>query len=589
MVTAPAAVAVEDRPTRWAVGDGRLFLGSEMTCKVPINYGGVGTVDVDVCWVRPASRVKGQARIEHVLSELVPTLTLFSDGHDFVFSFSSTSADQSGVTFTRRFPPANVLAVLIRHWVKTHNNDRLGLTWDLVSTAGRWRAVSYLGTEHEASLYIEGGPVPIFLAGLESGDESFIFAKNTLNLQRLINKIIFPPSATLVSTVSSEALMLPRVEPMAAQSLEGQWQPLVVWLYWDTAERVDADEEAIRYLRQAIAPSSVANAGDSRSDLVLLSFDEITPASQSPDGALALTSQVAVRSGDLVFAHGGFGWHDDFRKALRLAGVTIIDYSSKDVAWVDIVVPVLVGSPQLTVVRDRLLAYAERYRQRGATALVRRVLHRSVNRLAPLRIDLAVISELAEAGDRKEVLDQLRDMGTEWTSQCESHPLYCLAGLQSMLVGRVSGTEEPLKRFRLPLERVEPGDVILDRFQVPGSLTDEGRRLLSRLIDLAGLCKTDDGYAISDTSDALRYITAIAEDVQKVGLDSDGHELARLRDLADSLVDTARFIARLIPKRELFAERAGVQGFSYAAWLEEVAELLERLHEQAEVSEKALP
>jgi hypothetical protein len=549
-----------------------------MTCKVPINYGSVGTVEVDVCWVRPESRIEGQARIEEVLSSLVPTLALTSDGQGFVFSFSSTAADQSAVTFTRRFPPANVLAVLIRHWVETYNNDRLGLTWDLVSTAGRWHAVSYLGTEHEASLHVEG-PVPIFLAGLESGDEGFIFENRRLNLQTVINKIVFPPSPALVSTVSSEAVIVPRVGLVAAQPLEGLRQPLVVWLYWD------ADEEGTRYLRQAISPSSVAGPGDNRGDLVLLSFGEIdTRASQSPGGALPLTSQVAVCSGDFVFAHG-LGLHDGLRKALRLAGVTVIDYSSKDVAWVDIVVPVLVSSPQPTVVRDRLLAYAERYRQRGATALVRRVLHRSVNRLAPLRIDLAMIAELAEAGNRKGVLDQLRDMGTEWTSQCESHPLYCFAGLQAMLVGRVSGMEERLKRFQLPLVSVEQGDVILDRFQVPSSLTNEGHRLLSRLIELAGLYKTAFGYAVRDDSEALRYIAAIAEVVQVVGLDSDGSELARLFNVADSLVD----IARLKPKSEIFSKRAGVQGFSYAAWLEEVAELLERLHEQAEVSEKALP
>jgi hypothetical protein len=515
--------------------------------------------------VRPEDLIGVETDVEEVLALLEPGLTLARSDSGFVFSFSSPAGTDA--TFTRNLPAADVLAILVRHWVRT--DERLGLEWYLISDDSRLSAKTYLTLGPAADLHF-AGPPPLFLAGIDLGDEMSIFSGESLNLTWVIERLVNTRGEAAAPSLARQGIDLP---PAQQWRPHGRPEPLVVWLYWDNDEEI-----------RSVSPRDRPPYVDPSRDLVLLSFADIyQPVSQSLDGTLSLAPSIAVRSGDIVFAHG-FGKYYAVREALRLAGATVIDYSSKDEAWVNIVVPALGDSPQSAVIRDCLLAYAERQRQRGATALVRRVLHRSVNKLAPLRIDLTMIAELAEAGDRKGVLDQLREMGTEWTSQFESHPLYCLAGLQTMLVGRVSGMEKHLKRFKLPLASVEQGDVIFERFEISNSLTNEGRRLLSRLIELAGLYKADDGYVVRDAGEALHYITAIAEVVQEVGLDSDGHELARFLYLADSLVD----IARLRLKTEIFSERAGVQGFSYAAWLEEVAELLERLYEQAEASEKGL-
>lgn len=516
-------------------------------------------IDVDLLWIRPPDTEEREAGPPAPPDPQMELSSRGSGQHTFSLKVGAWPA----FDFFCTLDDTDALLLVVRHWVSRPSRIT-GLDWyvHMVNSGLKVQAKNYLG-ESPSNFAFSARP-QMFLAGLRSRYESRLVTTSGLKIGWLLEEVLRSLSGELRTTTSAPAHETVGEEPATSTTVPdprataNEDRRLVVWIYSDSGGEADS------------AKLAVGLPGQDSSQLLIIPWSE-QQSSRRFDGSVQITEAVGVRRGDLVLAHG-FDGKADLRQTLEGAGVEVVDYSPSEASWQRCMGIPLRSCTTAEEVRRLLIAYALHTEQRRPVDLLRRILHRAVNRLAPLRIDIAVLGELAKERDHLGISDQLLEMKAMWEIRPESRPLSCITDLHRMLVGRVGGLPGSQVGAGLPLTTLKTADVLCERFF--DKSPDRSCGMLKSLIDISGLYKTESVYALREASSVVRYLRAL----ERAVLETDTSE--KIVGLANSLMESARD-----DHPDLVAVSLGIAGFSYAAWLDEVCSLLEMLLEMEERAE----
>jgi hypothetical protein len=297
---------------------------------------------------------------------------------------------------------------------------------------------------------------------------------------------------------------------------------------------------------------------------------------QERDGLRPLP--IKVVPGDVFFWHGELAV--TLRRMVAPDGGEVVSYSPSDQQWRDRVIPAMQKAGDLEEVAAALERYAVVLRERRLEALASRVLHRAVNRLAPLLIDIDACNDFAREGNPDGIAAHCREMQKDWSSHPHNHPLYCLSYFHGMVSGKTGLFGALMRKHGLEAAKVEDSEVLWLRRQ---EMKPRSKELLEALIKEAGLIRTlglaggDGRFRLARPCKPLKYIVAITALVR----DSQGSHGATL---IDELVRNGQ----VNPKADAVAAMLGGDGFSYSLWLEDIARLLEMLGKSLTVPEESL-
>jgi hypothetical protein len=283
-----------------------------------------------------------------------------------------------------------------------------------------------------------------------------------------------------------------------------------------------------------------------------------------------------VLPGDVFFWHGELAV--TLRRMVAPDGGEVFDYSPSDQEWRDRVIPAMQNSGDLEKIAAVLERYAALLRERRLEALTNRVLHRAVNRLAPLLIDTDACNDFAREGNPDGIAAYCREMQADWSSHPHNHPLYCLSYLHGMVSGKTALFGALLRKHGLEPAKVEGSEVLWFRRQ---QMKPRSIELLDELIketgliQVVGLAGGDNRFRLVKPCRPLKYIVGITVFVR----DSQGSHGAKL-------IDELLRKVQADPKADAVAAMLGVDGFSYPLWLDDIARLLGMLGKSLTASEE---
>lgn len=461
------------------------------------------------------------------------------------------------------FDSTEMVVVAIRHWQSLRYEGTYASEWAVYRKGDCIIAPSTL-TVRGTSLLFLGSP-NIFALDLTAAEERSLKNEGLVLLDDWVNDEMGnlegeggyePREGKLRGIPMQNRVVGMPTKKMSQSDIE---QRRLLWMYTNGLE----DEEQF-----AAERACALTKREPKPSLVVVSSDTVLRARATDEGGLVDLKGFVERN-DVVLMHG---WSEEARSLapwVERAGVEFVDYSSSDPAWRRFVLNGWTEWNDTEAVRSSLAAYILEAQRKEPALLVRRIVHRGMNNLAPLSLDVSVLNDLAAERDHEGMAAHIGEVGRSWQAERRRHPIWCLRSLCTMLVGDTVDSVEPSAREVVGRSSLGSGSVLVRAVGGEGGFPGDASKVWQELLEKVGLEGRGSEYAVLPGSAIWKYCREISGLVEG---DSDINRLVR------ELVECSS----KKPGRDVVAVWSGLDKFSYSDWLQEVSGLLEELYESLE-------